>query len=301
MGVPCSFAFKSQKDAFLALTLQYDCMSDLVRSACILEAAAPKAGNVHPKAEFHDCTFEDFVRSAEAVSPHLTGKRSVGEMVFSAVKATQEVVATNTNLGIILLLAPLCKVRMDQSLRHGIGEVLEQLTMEDASLVYEAIRLAQPGGIGKSEQHDVSGPAPVSLIEAMHFVAEKDRIARQYCTDFEDVLQTGVHELSEWSRRSSHWQTVIVGLQLSLLSRWPDSLIARKCGIAQAETVRERASMIMKAGWPESGHVEFEQFDAWLRSDGNRLNPGTTADLIAAILFAAMRENVVAFPAEIEA
>ena len=282
------------------LSLRYESLMDSVRSACILEAAAPKVGNVHPECSFHDCTFEDFVRSAGAVASRLDGTGTVGETVFSAVKATREVVVTNTNLGIILLLAPLCKVRMDQSLRDGIGEVLEQLTMEDASLVYEAIRLAQPGGIGKSEQHDVSGPAPVSLIEAMQVVAEKDRIARQYCIGFEDVLETGVQELKEWTRRSSDWQTIIVGLQLSLLSRWPDSLIARKCGIAQAEAVRERASMILKAGWPESGHVEFEQFDAWLRSDGNRLNPGTTADLIAAILFAAMRENVVAFPTEID-
>ena len=41
---------------------------------------------------------------------------------------------------------------------------------------------------------------------------------------------------------------------------------------------------------------EFREFDAWLRADGHRRNPGTTADLIAASLFAAFRDGILPMP-----
>lgn len=122
-------------------------LAEAIRRACVLEASAAKPGNVHPRASFPDLTFEDFVRSAEAASPVLAraAELGVGRAIFQAIEATRAVVSSNTNLGIVLLIAPLSAVPLDQSLRDGIGNVLERLTRDDAVWVYRAIRLAQPG------------------------------------------------------------------------------------------------------------------------------------------------------------
>ena len=86
----------------------------------------------------------------------------------------------------------------------------------------------------------------------------------------------------------------VVRLHLEFMSRWPDSLIARKCGLAMADEARHRADFVLEAGWPGTPTCQaaFNTFDAWLRADGHRRNPGTTADLVAATLFAVLRESV---------
>ena len=80
---------------------------------------------------------------------------------------------------------------------------------------------------------------------------------------------------------------------LELLSEYPDSLIARRRGIEVAHKAAALARDVLAAGEP--GNEAYEEaladFDFWLRADGHRRNPGTTADLIAAGLFAALREG----------
>src|SRR5690348_1953484 len=80
--------------------------------ACLYEATAPKPGNVHPGASFADATFEDFQVSAKVIGPIMQGAqtRGVGQTILDAVSATREAVGTNTNLGMILLFAPLTAV-----------------------------------------------------------------------------------------------------------------------------------------------------------------------------------------------
>jgi triphosphoribosyl-dephospho-CoA synthase len=41
------------------------------------------------------------------------------------------------------------------------------------------------------------------------------------------------------------------------------------------------------------GRRALARFDASLRQDGNALNPGTTADLVTAVLFVALLEGVL--------
>ena len=262
-----------------------------------MEATARKPGNVHPLCSFPDLTYRDFVESAEAVAPILsrTAEIGVGQAVRDAVAATQELVGRNTNLGIVLLLAPLAAVPSAVRLSDGIEAVLAGLTLQDADLVYEAIRLAHPGGMGQVADQDISAPPTQSLVEVMRLAADRDLIARQYVENFSIVLGIGLPYLARTTDFELHWEPAIIGLQLELLSQYADSLILRKCGREIADEASKMARAVLQAAQPGSrdAEIELNKFDEWLRADGNRRNPGTTADLIAASLFAAFRDGGV--------
>ncbi len=264
-----------------------------------MEATARKPGNVHPEASFADLCYRDFVESAQCAAGPLAraGIDGVGFAVREVILATQARVHTNTNLGIALLLAPLAAVPSNETLPAGIERVLETLTSDDTRHVYAAIRLAQPGGMGHVQDGDIAAPPPDDLRWAMGLAADRDWIARQYVTGFRDVLETGVPLLVEWQLQAS-WEVRVIHLQLEFLARWPDSLIARKCGMEVAQEASARAKDVLQAGWPETsiGQAAIREFDAWLRAAGHRRNPGTTADAVAATLFAALRDRRVTFP-----
>ena len=150
-------------------------LADQIRTACLLEATAAKPGNVHPEAAFVDMTYLDLVRSAEAVAGILATapQRGVGPVVLEAVEATAEVTRANTNLGIILLLAPLAAVPADIPLERGIDDVIDGLDEQDASCVFTAIRQANPGGLGKVPEHDVTRPPTVGSVSYTHLRAHE--------------------------------------------------------------------------------------------------------------------------------
>lgn len=269
--------------------------------ACLLEATAPKPGNVHRGADFDDLTFVDFAASAVLIGPAIerAATTGVGQAVYDAVAATRHFVGSNTNLGIALLLAPLAAVPRHVPLATGIGGVLQQLTAADCRLVYAAIPLAQPGGLGQVDEMDINSPPPDDLLAAMRLAADRDQIARQYVDDFRLILETIVPRLV--AGRTQHgWSLTdtIIRVQLELLSEHPDSLIARKCGPEMTQRVASLAAQVLAAGHPgdEPYHEGLADLDFFLRSDGNRRNPGTTADLLAAGLFAALREGLLAPP-----
>ncbi len=268
--------------------------------ACLLEATAPKVGNVHRGADFEELFFADFVTSAVAIGPAMEGAREtgVGQAVLDAIAATRALVNTNTNLGMVLLIAPLAAVSLDQALADGIGIVLQNLTPRDSELVYEAIRLAQPGGMGRTDEMDVAAAAPPSLLTAMRHAAERDLIARQYVDNFALVLQEILPNLVAGQERGWSLIDAIVREHVRLISAYPDSLIARKCGLETAQKASAYAAQVLRAGDPgnENYHAALSDFDFWLRSDGNRRNPGTTADLIAGALFAGLREGLLSPP-----
>ncbi|HEY2250277.1 MAG TPA: triphosphoribosyl-dephospho-CoA synthase [Planctomycetaceae bacterium] len=272
-------------------------LEDQIRAACVLEATARKPGNVHPQHSFADLTFNDFVVSAEAAAPVLarTAELGVGRAILDAVTATQARVGRNTNLGIILLLAPLAAVPAERRLADGIAGILAGLTRQDAELVYEAIRLAHPGGLGRVDNQDIGTSPTLTLLEVMRLATDRDLIARQYADNFSIVLEIGLPYFSAVADFERHWEAAIIGLQLELLARHADSLIVRKCGREMAEEASRRARAVLQAATPgtRNAQVEMEHFDRWLRAEGNRRNPGTTADLLAASLFAAMRDGNV--------
>ena len=258
--------------------------------ACVLEVSAPKPGNVYPGRHFHDTTYEDFLASAVAIGPAFGGgaDRPLGTTIRTAIEATVRWAGRNTNLGIVLLLAPLARAARLQggSLRERLGQVLAATTVADAEEAYAAIRLARPGGLGSAPAEDVAGAPAVTLTQAMALAADRDSVAREYATGFAATFEIGAPAVRDGRRRGLRWPDATVYAYLTLLAALPDTLIARKLGRAEAERVSRRAAEIRRGG-PR----ELAAFDAELRDQRNTRNPGTTADLTCASIFAVILED----------
>lgn len=269
------------------------------REACLVELAALKPGNVHRYADGHGMTVADFEASAAAAAEAfaLPGL-SVGARILCAIERTQAAVGCNTNLGIALLCAPLAEAAAVEGddLRRNLETVLRQLDLADAKDAFEAIRLAAPAGLSTSERHDVHEPARVDLRTAMAAAAERDLIARQYESGFADVFDCGLAGLQ--ARRNLCWSEpwAAAGVYLDLLARFPDTHVVRKFGLDTAEAVRQRAlplaEALRRASEPESMTTELLAFDADLKGEG--INPGTSADLTVASLFARRLQDEMA-------
>lgn len=272
---------------------------ELAMMACLLEARAPKAGNVSPAKGFEGTTLRHFIEAAAAISGPLdrAAERRLGDTILEAVTESRKVTEQNVNLGIILLLGPLASAPAGGDLRAGVREVLDKLDEEDCRKVYEAIRIAAPGGLGSVETADVNEPPPGDLIAAMELAAERDLVARQYVNGFEQVFCEGLDWLREACEAGLELDSAIVRLHLQFMASYPDSLIARKCGPETARKAAAGAARVLEGGWPEAGtEALFTELDSWLREDGNRRNPGTSADLVAGCLFLALRAGIIALP-----
>lgn len=184
------------------------------------------------------------------------------------------------------------------ALRDGVVDVLRSLDANDARLVYEAIRLAMPGGLGRVEEADIAGEPPDDLLYAMRLAADRDLVARQYINDFAQIFDVVLPALADGLGRGWPLGQTIVRAQLRLMCEFPDSLIGRKCGPATARQSATMAAAALHAGQPdqESYQRAVADLDFWLRADGHRRNPGTTADLLAAGLFAALRCDIIPLP-----
>ncbi len=188
--------------------------------ACLWEATAPKPGNVYRGADFDDLTYADFVTSAAVIGPILneTPPLGVGATVLAAVAATRDAVGTNTNLGMMLLITPLAAAAMDRPLSEGVAEVLRDLSVEDANQVYAAIRLAQPGGLGRVDNADVNAPEAlqITLREAMALAAGRDLVARQYVNDFAEVRWTADRIAAAAMKRTDVGLALVASLMTEL-------------------------------------------------------------------------------------
>jgi triphosphoribosyl-dephospho-CoA synthase len=266
--------------------------------ACVLEASAEKPGNVTPSHDFDDTSYEDMLRSGIALGPELgrADERSVGATVLAAVRASRGAAGANTNLGIALLLAPLARAALTGApLRERLGDVLRALTVDDARNAYTAIRLAGAGGLDEPVEHDVRDEPGVTLREAMAAAAHRDTIASEYVTDHAVTFELGLPALVDALGDGLRPRDAVVELALRLLADVPDTLIARKRGAEAADRVSAGARDALSAGGPRSagGRSALAALDASLRQDGNALNPGTTADLVTAVLFVALLEGVL--------
>jgi triphosphoribosyl-dephospho-CoA synthase len=266
--------------------------------ACTLEVCAEKVGNVTPTRGFADARFEDFALSAQALGSAIAGAAPgrVGRAVYRAVAKTARVAASNTNLGMALLFAPLAaaaRARGATGLRRRLVRVLRALSVDDARWTYRAIRLARPGGLGRQEVADVGRPPAVTLREAMRLAAARDTIAAEYTHGFPVTFDLALVGLRRARRRGLDLLNAVAQAHLEVMARVPDTLIARKAGAAAAAAVTERARAVVRAGGVGTprGLAAARRLDRDLRRQGNRLNPGTSADLIAAALFVWLLEQ----------
>jgi triphosphoribosyl-dephospho-CoA synthase len=283
-----------------AARLAPDVVVQAAQLACVLEASAEKPGNITPSHDFDDTSYEDMLRSGIALGPELgrAGERGVGETVLAAVRASRGVAGANTNLGIALLLAPLARASLtpgDGPLRERLADVLRALTVDDARDAYAAIRLAGAGGLDEPVEHDVRDEPSVTLREAMAAAAQRDTIASEYVTDHAVTFELGLPALGDALGDGLRPRDAIVELALRLLAAVPDTLVARKRGAEAAGRVAAGAQRVLASGGVRdaAGRTALARFDTSLRQEGNALNPGTTADLVTAVLFVALLEGVL--------
>ncbi|NOQ93722.1 MAG: triphosphoribosyl-dephospho-CoA synthase [Methylophaga sp.] len=266
-------------------------IQDCIIWACEQEVSAPKPGNVNRIRGGHNMQVDDFIKSAHAIAPALTVENSsVGQRILNAIQATQAVVDCNTNLGIVLLFAPLCLAiercsHFDQ-LQNELGLVLKELSIQDAEDCYQAIRLAHAGGLGKVDNQDINDTPTITLLQAMNEAKNRDSIAAQFLNNYNDIFQLGLPKLTDAiiCGETVEWATTFA--YLCLLSNIPDTLIGRKQGKETAQIVSNKSlsfiNKISKSNELKYYSAELNLWDKELKRDA--INPGTTADLTATTL-----------------
>lgn len=273
-------------------TLKPNIVSTAFLDACLAELDALKPGNVHRLGAGHDMTVADFEKSAETAAPAMGRKGlTAGRRIRLASEAARRAVKQNTNLGIILLCAPLAGAALEAregDLKSRLRDVLRELTIDDAREAYQAIRETEPGGLGDAPEHDVRSEPAVSLLEAMRAAETRDRVAWNYTHDFDDIFRLGLVWLPHARERWSDPAWAAARVYLGFLAHVPDTLIERKFGERVATRVREEArpieSSLAECASPEAMVAPLTAFDRSLKERG--LNPGTSADLTVATLFA---------------
>lgn len=262
-------------------------LASTLARACRMDIVTPKPGNVSLCSPGHGMSASDFLLSARVAAPALArAGATVGERIESAVAATFAAVGKNTNLGIVLLLAPLASAceRSDGGLRERVADVLDGLGLRDAECCFRAIRQARPAGLGSTEREDVAQAPRTDLLSSMRLAAARDSIALQYASGFRDVFECGLPVLREARRRwrSLAWATV--ACYLRFLVTMPDTHVVRKQGESAARTLQARAreveSALKACENPRRLTALLEAFDCELKSGG--VNPGTSADLTVA-------------------
>lgn len=264
-----------------------DAVAALFVKACRAELDALKPGNVHRFEAGHGMSVQDFETSAEVSAPLLCAKGAgVGARILAAVSATRQAVGQNTNLGILLLCAPLAKAaeRPGGPLRTHLQAVLADMSPQDAEDTFRAIALAAPGGLGAAPEGDVRKPPQIGLLAAMRLAADRDLIARQYANGFAEIFEIGV-PLAGGQPMEKAAQQVF----LAFATATPDSHVARKFGEAAAIDLMHRFRAL--AGAPQEA---LAAFDRTLKAQG--LNPGTSADMTVASLFAAALDEKASEP-----
>lgn len=270
-----------------------DTVAQAVLWACLQEVNAFKPGNVSPNSPAHDMSAADFHASARAISTAMTlPHQTVGERILAGIEATRRVTAKNTNLGIVLLFAPLISAwyRAQQnfeSLQDALSSVLAALSVADAQAAYQAIALANPGGLGQRNEHDVHQPATITLLQAMTETQGTDQIARAYANHYHWFWNEGLALWREAQHHQDRSNTAILQLYLEILARQPDSHILRRYGMETALQVSQAAqSHLSRVQSGPLNTASWQALKSWDQSlKSARINPGTTADLLAAVLF----------------
>ncbi len=256
--------------------------------ACLLDLRALKPGNVGLHGDGHGKTCQDFRRSAQAAAELVTRPGwSLGRRIREAARASWGVAGCNTNIGVLLLTAPLVSAYYREGppgLESRMQAVLADTTVEDARDVYRAIRQMQPAGLGRSPQADIRERPDIPLREAMALAAGRDQVAAQYRDGFPIVFSEARPQWESLCLRWGDARWAMTGVFLTLLGRYPDSHIARVHGEEAAKSVsgkiKRLADEFCGAEAPENFRLRLLELDAFWKSAG--FSPGTTADLTLA-------------------
>ena len=267
--------------------------------ASILEASAPKPGNVSPGHDFSDTKYTDFVIAGIAIgdacekAAQKGSEAEIGKLIKEAViESSKWHTGRNTNLGIAMLLIPLCaaagmSLSKGNDFRDNIMPIIKGTTHHDTLELYSAIRRSNLGGLGSAKRLDVTNrnsdreikKDDINMFSVMK-VTKDNSIARELTTSYDISFNVGYKAIVD--SYDNNLKDAIVHSHLTILSKYPDSLIARKNTMEIAEKVSKDAKAVLE------GNLDITDFDAGLRSEDNRLNPGTTADIVASSIFIAL-------------
>jgi len=303
-------------------------VSKCLQLAVLLEVSAyPKPGNVHRTADFKETRYEHFLASAVASGASFgddarkgvlvsqgdinLDEIGIGQMIGAAVehvKAWQS--GGNTLLGTIILLVPMAvaagmtlagKQFSVSKLRETLTTVLKSTTPIDAANVYDAISIAKPGGLGKPSKLDVTDPTSkhkilrdkVTLFDVFKISSHWDSVSAEWVNNYPITFDLGYPYFADTLEKTDDVNTATVQTFLKILSEVPDSLVARKSGLNRAKEISAQASQVLDAGalTTSKGRAKLLQLDSELRGAKHPLNPGTTADLTAAVLAVAVLDG----------
>jgi triphosphoribosyl-dephospho-CoA synthase len=297
-------------------------ISKCLELAILFEISADKPGNVNSIVGFEGTRYEHFLASAVAAEPYFewAAERGVevsrGEILVSDVglgRIMKDCVADinnwqrggNTLLGTVILLSPIAvaagmtptkeeHVTEIPKLRENLKFVVESTTPEDAVDVYEAIKIANPSGLGKAPELDINDPnsinmirkEKISLYDTFIIASEYDTVCSEWVKNYPITFDVAYPCLIEQIRKTVDLNMAIIHTFLKILAEYPDTFVARKTGIERAREVSAMAKEVLKLGDLETsrGRKRLREFDHELRESSNLLNPGTTADIIAAAL-----------------
>jgi len=295
-------------------------ISHCLELALLLEASAHKPGNVSVVTNFEKTRYEHFLASAVATSSSFEAAAErgiavsedridvsdvgVGQFIkncVSDINAWQH--GGNTLLGTVILLSPMAvaagmtmlKERFDvPALRKNLKLVVESTTTKDAVDVYEAIRIANPSGLGKAPDLDINDPTAteriidqkISLFEVFKIAEKYDTICSEWTKNYPVTFDLAYPSLTNRLRNSPDPGLGIVQTFLQVLAEVPDTFIARKTSIEKARQISLKAREVVELGGVEtsSGRKSLDKLDGELKESSNLLNPGTTADIIGAAL-----------------
>jgi triphosphoribosyl-dephospho-CoA synthase len=296
-------------------------ISHCLELAMLLEVSAAKPGNVTFAAGFEGTRVEHFLASAMAAAPWFEEAAKRGIAVQDKKLSVCDVgmgwimkecaadinvwqKGGNTLLGTVMLLVPMAvavgmtpigeNFSFDLTrLRENLKLAVESTTAEDAVYLYEAIDIAKPSGLNEASDLDVNDPASkerllrenVSLFEVFKIAAGYDDICSEWVRNYPITFDLAYPYLQAQLERGD-LNTAVVHSFLKILSEHPDTFIARKAGVEKARQVSLDAKRALELGGLETqdGKKSIFELDRRLRKSGNRLNPGTTADLTAAAL-----------------
>ncbi|MHA1273946.1 MAG: triphosphoribosyl-dephospho-CoA synthase [Promethearchaeota archaeon] len=304
-------------------------IDDIVRCASLasfLELAGwPKPGNVHRTKNFKNTRYEHFLAGIVAIQPNFkefcnrTYKYSIniGED-FSFVRlgyffreAAKEMLkwqkGGNVLLGHILILAPLVaaaaiclkskKIKYNNYILN-IKKIINDSTVKDAQELYQAIKIVNPGGLGKVDKYDINDENSAIILKRDGITLKKifelskniDLISSEYSTDFNIILNEGLPYYFEIFNQTNDINIATVNTYLKVLSEHPDTLVIRKSGIEAAIMISNRAKEIITMGgiMTEKGLKLTQELDDFLHEKKGKMNPGTTADIVAGIIFCAL-------------
>ena len=278
-------------------------IAKMAQIASALEVSGyPKPGNVHRTRDFVDMEFEDFVISgivigdtiSEACTDVDVENPQLGKYILQAVAETDRWIKNNTNLGIVMMTTPIAVAAAISDsfddIRENIKLVMGNTSVDDACDLYDAINIADAGGMGDQDEYDVASDNAKNelrengqtMYDVLKISAPWDMLAREMTGDMPAVFEIGYPKYHEL-RQSKSQNDACVLTFLTILSHVPDTLISRKYGSDEAMKISLMTRDLLNIKDEPDFKDRLKEFDDYLFK--NKYNPGTTADLTAASIF----------------